>query len=168
MELSKKDRVLLINQYRILSHLDESEAGRYQELIEILENGYTIFYSMIDSWVDDEMGLEDGRFVLNVLDLYRAMEDLKRRSKDSRILDHGFSYFRGFDGNGETQYMAFCRFLVEVQGKFQEQRSYLLKNDNFNSHLPMRDKYMRMLAAAKRIPSIWEMSVDEALTILNA
>jgi len=42
--------------------------------------------------------------------------------------------------------MGFCRFIIEVQGKFQEQKAYLLKNDNLDSHMPMTNTYERMLA----------------------
>jgi len=168
MQLSRKDRILLINQYRLLAMLDEGEAKRYLELIEILENGYTIFYSMIDSWVDDEMSLENGQLVLNILDLYRSIEDLKRSVEDRRLHDHPYAYFRGFDGNNETEYMAFCRFLIVKQGKFQEQLSYVTRNDNFNSHAAMLPRYQRMLAASARLDTIWGMGVEEALSILNA
>lgn len=168
MEISKRDRLILINQYRILASLNRDEADHYQELITILENGYTVFYSQVDEWISDEMPQEEGRFVLDVLDLYRAIEDIKRASKDSRLLAHDYSFFRGFDGNNETEHMTFCRFLIETQGKFPEQKQYLLKNDNLNSHAQMIEKYSRMLDEAKKLPNKWSMSVDEALRVLDA
>lgn len=168
MKITKSNRLILINQYRILASLDKSEANHYEELIKILENGYAIFYSQLDEWISDEMPEEEGRFVLEVLDLYRAIEDIKRASKDSRLLTHSYSYFQGFDGNNETDHMGFCRFLIETQGKFQEQKQYLLRNDNLNSHMPMIEKYSRMLDAAKRLPNKWSMNVDEALQVLDA
>lgn len=168
MKISQRDRLLLINQYKILANLNKDEADHYEELISILENGYAIFYSQLDQWVSDEMPEEEGRFVLEILDLYRAIEDLKRASKDERLLDHHYSFFRGFDGNNETEHMAFCRFLIEKQGKFQEQKQYLLKNDNLNSHAPMLGKYSRMLEEAKRLTSKWSMSVDDAIRVLDA
>jgi uncharacterized protein YfbU (UPF0304 family) len=168
VEISKKDRVILINQYRILAALNKDEADHYNELIGILENGYEIFYSMIDEWISDDMPYDEGKFVLNVFDLYRAIEDLKRSSKNQELHDHHHSYFAGFDGNNETQYMGFARFLIEKQGKFSEQEQYLRKNDNLNSHMPMIGKYQRMLEKAKSIESIWNMNVEEALEILNA
>ena len=168
MNLTKKDRLLLINQYKILAALKKDEEDHYLELISVLEHGYAIFYSMIDEWVSDDMSEEDGRFVLNILDLYRAIENVKRSSKDEALLKHPYSFFRGFDGNNETQHMAFARFVIETQGKFQEQRPYFLKNDNLNSHMPMVPKYEQMLAAAKRHPSIWHMSATDAIALLNA
>lgn len=168
MKITKNDRLVLINQYKILANLDKSEADHYVELIKILESGYAIFYSQLDEWISDEMPEEDGRFVLEILDLYRAIEDIKRASKDSRLLTHAYSYFHGFDGNNETEYMGFCRFLIETQNKFQEQKQYLIKNDNLNSHMPMIEKYRRMLDVAKHLPNKWSMSVDEAVRVLDA
>lgn len=168
MEISQRDRLMLINQYKILANLDKDDADHYKELISILENGYTIFYSQLDVWVSNEMPEEEGRFVLDVLDLYRAIEDIKRATKDDRLLRHSYSFFHGFDGNNETAHMGFCRFLIERQGKFQEQKQYLLKNDNLNSHMPMIDKYSRMLEEARNLPDKWRMSVDEALRVLGA
>jgi uncharacterized protein YfbU (UPF0304 family) len=168
MELTKKDRLLLINQYRILAALNKDEESYYKELIEVLERGYSIFYSLVDEWVSEDMPEAAGKFVLDILDLYRALEDLKRSTKDERLMKNPYSYFSGFDGINETQHMGFCRFLVEKQGKFQEQKPYLLKTDNMNSHMPMIAKYERMLAVAATLSSIWDMSVEDALKILEA
>lgn len=166
--LDKKDRIILINQYKILAALDTDERSHYKELIDILENGYSIFYNMIDQWVADDMPSEDGRFVLDILDLYRAIEDIKRSTKDTQITSHRYSYFLGFDGNNETEHMAFCRFLIETQGKFQEQKSYLLKNDNLNSHMPMIPKYLRMLQKRKELNIEFSLTPEEAIQIMNA
>jgi uncharacterized protein len=167
MQLTKKERVFLANQYRILAALDSDSSSHYKELIEIVENGYEIFYSAIDEWFSEEMPEIEGKFVLDILDLYRAIEDVKRRTKDNTLLAHYFAIFPGFDGNNETSEMAFCRFLIGRQGKFEEQKQYLSRNDNLNSHMPMKEKYRAMLAAAKLI-DIWQMDAKDALQILNA
>ncbi|MCO7626435.1 YfbU family protein [Pseudomonas fluorescens] len=165
--LDKKDRILLINQYKILAALNIEERDRYLELIEILENGYSVFYSEIDYWVSEEMPSSEGKFVLEILDLYRAIEDLKRSTKEEKITNHRNSYFRGFDGNNETEYMSFCRFLVETQGKFQEQKNYLIKNDNMNSHMPMIPMYKRMLEKKSELGISFSMTIEQALQILE-
>lgn len=168
MKLDKKERLILINQYKILSLLDADSSGYYQELIKILENGYEIFYSTFDQWIDDDMPVDKGKFVLEILDLYRSIEDIKRKSKDKSLMIHNYSFFQGFDGNNESEYMAFARFLIDVQGKFVEQKEYLIRNDSLNSHMPMVEKYERMLAKSKDIHNIWNMTVQDALNILNA
>lgn len=170
MKLQKKDRLLLINQYKILAALDKSEESHYMELIEILENGYSIFYSMVDQWISEDMPEEKGRFVLDILDLYRAIEDVKRSTKDSRLLAHPCGVFPGFDGNNEWEYLGFSRFLIEKQGKFQEQEQYFSKNDGMNSHMPMVEKYRRMLDVKEKLArsDSWKLTVEQALEVLNA
>lgn len=168
MELSKKDRIFLINQYKILAALYPDESKHYEELISILDNGYQIFYSMVDEWVSEDMPEAEGRFVLDILNIYRIIEDIKRSSNNRNISDHDNSFFRGFDGNNETEYMAFARFLVIEQGKFIEQEAYLVKNDNMNSHSPMVENYKAMVQAWKSLGSKWKLSEEEALQILNA
>ncbi|WP_314915148.1 YfbU family protein [Acinetobacter harbinensis] len=168
-KLDVKDRLILINQYKILSKLEPTEANYYKELIEILENGYEIFYSLLNQWIDEEMPRDKSRLVLDILDLYRALEDLKRKTKDDRLLKHFYGKFNGFDGNNESEYLSFTRFLIEVQGKFQEQKQYYYENDHLNSHCPMLDKYERMLATIKEKDiAIWQMNVEQALSILDS
>ena len=166
--LTKKDRLILINQYRILAELKKGEESHYLELIDILESGYEVFYSMVDEWISEDMPEHEGRFVLEVLDLYRAIEDVKRSSRDPRLLSHPLCIFPGFDGNNESKYLGFCRFLLEKQGKFQEQQQYLAKNDGMNSHMPMIDSYRRMLKAAGNISNVRRLSPEEVMAILDA
>jgi uncharacterized protein YfbU (UPF0304 family) len=168
MELTKKDRVLLINQYSILAILNEKEADHYNELINILANGYEIFYNKVDEWYSDDMPSDEGQFVLNILVLYRAIENLKLSANSSELNDHYYSFFRGFDGNTEAQYRQFARFIIETQGQFEEQKQYLTQNDNLNSHATMIDKYRRMLTAADDINNIYEINIEQALEILEA
>lgn len=170
MKLDKKDRLLLINQYKILAALDANEESHYLELIEILERGYSIFYSMIDEWVLEDMPEHEGRFVLDILDLYRSIEDVKRLTKDERLIKHEYGIFLGFDGNNESEHLGFSRFIIQRQGKFQEQKQYLHKNDSMNSHMPMINKYRRMLEEKNMIMigDSWKLSLEQALRILDA
>ena len=167
MHFTKKERLILINQYKILSKLCPDDSEHYNELREILEDGYEIFYSQIDEWISQDMSKSEGEFVLEILNLYRAIEDYKRMSKDQEIINKSYSYFRGFDGNNEGQYMQFSRFLINKQNKFSEQKDYLRKNDNLNSHTPMISIYKRMLSKWKHIGKPWNLSAQHINDILS-
>jgi len=54
--------------------------------------------------------------------------------------------FYGFDGNNEGEYMSIARFLVEKMGRFES-----FKGRNFNSHVPLVDRYRVMIAAFEPI-----------------
>ena len=145
MKLTKLERLNLINQYTILAKLSPEDAEHYEELKTILEDGYEIFYSSLDQWISEDMPEEEGKFVLDILELYRFIEDFKSRNLNSPVLDSHKSIFMGFDGNNEGSYMGFARFLILKQGKFSEQKKYLRKNDHLNSHTPMIKIYREML-----------------------
>ena len=78
--LSKIQRLTLINQYKILAELDKENRKQYEEFIEILSSGYTVFYDTLTEWISDEMNEEEGEFVLDVLDLYCAVEVYEYRN----------------------------------------------------------------------------------------
>ena len=169
MEITKKDRVFLINQYEILKRLDPGNASSYDEKIEILTDGYEVFYSSIDEWISEDMPASEGKLVLDVLDIYSLIQIYKRDNpEDSEVGNHSWSSFRGFDGNNETEYMAFTRFLIDRQGKFSEQAPRKDKTDNFNSHTPVVDKYHSMVQAWRSMPGKYALSREQILTILNA
>jgi uncharacterized protein YfbU (UPF0304 family) len=146
MKLSKKDRLMLINQYRILEELDNNNSRHYANYIEILEHGYEIFYSDMIEWVFDEMPEAEGLLVLDVLSIYREIENYKRENPDDdEIINHTWGYFEGFDGNNEPAYHNFTLFLIDKYDRFTEQNEYRNLTDSFNSHSPRLDKYRGMI-----------------------
>lgn len=146
IDLTKKDRLFLINQYEILKRLDLDNADHYDKLINILSHGYAVFYSKVDESISDDISIEDGHFDLDLLELYRFIEDYKKDHPDDKeIIEHPWAYFRGFSGNDETDHLSFVQFLIKEQGKFQEQLPYENKTDGFNSHFPSMQKYRPMV-----------------------
>jgi len=168
MELTIKERIQLINQYNILASLNPSDTNHYEELIEILENGYEIFYSQIEGWVSESMPSSEGKFVLDVLSLYRAIEDYKRQNPSHALEEHHWGHFVGFDGNNETAYMGFARFLIHKQKKFSEQKKYLEINDDCNSHSQTVEFYKRMLVKWEEMDKKFELNDEEVHKILGS
>ena len=169
MDLSKKDRLFLINQYEILKALNPDYSSDYEESIEILQNGYETFYSRFDNSVYDEMSSEKSSLVFDILGIYRSVEDYKHNNPgDEEIEGHSWSNFKGFDGNNETEYMAFTRFLIEKQEKFTEQLVYKQETDNYNSHMPTLEQYRNMVQKWRELGENYETSKDNILQILNA
>ena len=167
MQFTKKERLSLINQYKILSKLYPEDSEHYDELREILEDGYEVFYSQIDEWISPDMPISEGKFVLDILDLYRSIEDYKRLSNDEFLLSHYYSFFKGFDGNNEGEYMQFARFLINKQDKFSEQKDYLRKNDNLNSHSPMVETYKKMLTNWETLSKPWTLNAEHIKQIFS-
>lgn len=147
--MDKMQRLLLSNQFKILSKIDPENKDYYLEALDIVENGYKIFYSSFLEHLDDEMSEETGEFVLDVLDLYYAVELYKSSGGDLNGLRE--TTFSGFDGNKETGHMAFTRFLIEKQNKFAELAKLKSKTDNYNSHRPMISTYTKLVEKWKKI-----------------
>ena len=137
MKYTEKERSILINLYEIRKLLDDKEADFYEEKIEILRNGYEIFYS---SDVHESMPEEESQEVLKILHMYMDFEDAYSRAGE--MPDHTFAKFSGFCGNYEGRQLAFARFVIEKQGKFPQLAKYI---ENLNSHVPLLSFYRLML-----------------------
>ena len=169
MKLTKLERRILINQFEILKMLNPEENKFYEEYITILSDGYELFYSQIEEWLSDDLPAEECKLVIDVLDIYRAIGRYKERGgKNKEILEHHWLQFRGFDGNEETQYLGFTNFLINKQGKFQEQVKSDEHDTDFNSHHPVLDKYKSMVSRWYELGHHYELSEDEIKTILNS
>lgn len=145
--MTKTERLILANQFKILAHLEPENESSYRENIEILEKGFSIFFDNLTMTMYDELSKEDGELVLDTLDLYRATFYFKKNGGDLHELKN--TEFMGFDGNYETEHLSFVEFLICTQGKYQE-----LLNDcpskDFNSHTPMIPRYTKYVNRWKK------------------
>ena len=139
VKLSLKERLFLQNQYLILEKL--YPAGGYAEKRTIVENGYTYHYpDLFNTISDEELSIEDCKFVLDVLEMYRGIIFSKRNLKDSSLTN---VHFPGFDGNNEAELMIYARFFMIDLDRYDEIKEG--SGGDFNSHSQMRPKYERML-----------------------
>ncbi len=143
MELSKKDRLILINQLLILEKLYPEEADYYEKHRLALQQGFALHYEWIVENVWDDLSEADCRSVLNALDVYRAIfySFDKLDAKDG--LTEEEVRFPGFDGNNESQHLAYARYFIVDLGRYEELRRGQ-EYPGFNSHCPMLDTYSRM------------------------
>lgn len=162
-------RASLITQLQILKAVDPNSASDYDERIEILQSGYTIFYNQAIGVTGDEMPEDRCRFVLDVLDMYRMIEDYKANNpSDQTVSGHLRGHFCGFDGNNEVSYLRFASFLIDTQRKYQEQKAYMARNDQMNSHMPMVSTYRKMLSAWKALSNPHHPTQADVMALLNA
>lgn len=139
-------RLILANQYRIMSMLEPDE-GSHRLAIHAIEHG---FESEIEGLADDTcvswLSKDSCHFVLDVLEMFNvidiAIEEFEPDAAE-RIKQDPNIKFRGFDGNHETGMMKFAEFQVVEKGHWE---SLNLARKDMNSHLQMKDKYSKMLA----------------------
>lgn len=162
MELTKVERLILANQFRILEKLDSVEASDSSEAQEILRHGFTLDYESLVSHFSSEVPETTCREVRDILDLYRA---LKKALRDlpAGTLKPEDADFKGFDGNEEGDHYGYVLFLIETQGKWTESKS-----SDLNSHWPMLERYRAMLDSWHQCSSKWELTAGDVSRILAA
>lgn len=148
--LTKKERLILFNQYNILSQLatnagDKHTAKEYENCMTILMYGYKNDYAQLFCGFEDELSESKSKFVWNVLELYRAIYNkvsMMTPQQRQQYSEHKFK-FRGFDGNEEADYFAYCKFVVEDMGRYPE----IFENGytDLNSHCNLVDYYSKLL-----------------------
>lgn len=173
MRLTRAERLILVNQYRILAQLDEEEAEGYQEYIEILANGYEGFYDSVDESVHCETLLEEEcGLVLDILSMYDWLASyMNEHPTDDEVLKHVWARFQGLDLNNEGKYWSFARFLLQVQGKFellQAAAAPALVLDDYNSHQRMLGKYDRMVGEWRSYRGDPDPGHEQVLAVLEA
>ncbi len=167
MELSRKDRWVLSNQYRILEALYPDEADGFRQTREALESGYALHYDPQHIY-EDELSVDQCREVLDILDMHRALHFSFRNLQDTQGIDKRNVEFDGFDGNNETSYLGYARYYWGLDGGEQRFKELHGSGDDFNSHSPVLDIYRRMLAVWKgKLKRSHELTKDQIQQILK-
>ncbi|MFD2628718.1 YfbU family protein [Oceanobacillus kapialis] len=167
MEISKAERLILANQFRILA--ESNPQDKHLIRAEILERGYEALYNdEIFNLLSEEMDQEEGDFVIDVLSMYRGIDDSYENLQDKQNLSEREITFPGFDGNYETRYYGFTKFFIQDYSRFAEIDERC--NGNFNSHRELIPKYRRMLETWNQIPSEerHSMNIEQIQELLNA
>lgn len=167
MQLSKKERLVLINQFLILEKLYPDEADEFERYRTALEQGYALHYDWIVESVWDDLPEEECKRVLNALDVYRAITFSYTSLQDKAGLADSDVRFVGFDGNNESHYMAYVRYFVVDLGRYEEIRKGQEYPD-FNSHTPMLETYDRMHALWESWGRPAQMSAERIRALLDA
>jgi len=140
MNLTKTERLLLSNQFRILHHLTENEY--YSTNAEIVENGYAGLYDELFSPIFEEKPEAIYTETQLILHMYRVINNAYVRlspEEQAQIAMDAIA-FEGFDGNNDP-HSGLITFLVEKKDLWDEYKDKYL---NSHSSLSIR-KYRRML-----------------------
>jgi len=163
MELSRKDRLILANQYRLLALLDKREAATYNRYVEILENGFEVEYENILQQIDEDvLTVEQAREVFDVMNMFRALKHNYDQLEDKEGINNYPITFHGFSGNDEGKQWSFARYLQANQ-RFTD-----IGEGDLNSHGPELDTYRRMLPEWHKSADKFDLTKDDILRILAA
>lgn len=167
MKLTRTERWILVNQYRILERLDPENAEYYKEARAILEEGYELLYEDIDASIfrdEHVMSSEDCTEVIDILAMFDALQHSYDALPDKSTIEDWKINFVGFDGNNETAQMAFARFYSSYrEGRFVGLRHV----EDFNSHAPTLDRYRRMLRRWQKLGQSHSLSEQEIKAVVE-
>jgi uncharacterized protein len=165
MELSKLERLLLDNQYQILSFVDPGNAKWYDRMREALQNGYEAAYSSLFNGIFDPLPAPECSFVVHTMAMFDALQQSYAALSDKGGIDQSRLRFSGFDGNNETEYMGYAQFLVEKEERFT---TLQLGGDGFNSHRLIIPEYKAMLTLWYGMGQANQLTADQIRQILGA
>ncbi|MDB5851083.1 MAG: hypothetical protein JWP29_4835 [Rhodoferax sp.] len=162
MSLTKIERLILLNQYRLLATLEPTEARSYERHVKALENGFATEYGFLDR-LSAELSEEDCEFVYHALNVYEGMQSSWDRLADKDGITKDSLAYHGFAGNSEGPFMSYSRYIVEDLGKYD----YLLIGDH-NSHRPTGVQYERMISTWRSFDSSHDMTSEQIRAVLKA
>lgn len=164
MKLTRVERWILANQYRILQELSEQPTKLYDQVIQILEQGYEDEYDFAAQYLRDEtlphIIAEEVKDILRMFSEFQWIRDqVTLRDYRHEALFH----FWGFDGNNNHEYLAYASFLLE-RGDFRD----LGMTSCANSHSDTIETYRSMVRLWKALPSHGlDMTESDVLAILD-
>jgi uncharacterized protein len=167
MELSKKDRLIIANQLKILEKLYPDEARAYAQHRKAIEDGYSLHYDRLVEHFGEEMTEDDCREVLDILDMYRTITFSSEKIDDKRGIDEMWVRFRGFDGNNEGSQFSYALYFIVDLERFAELK-YGAQYPDLNSHAPTLDKYRRMLRVWRSFENRFDLDKTRLIQVLGA
>jgi uncharacterized protein len=164
VKLTRVERLILSNQYRILEAVDPRGRSEHAANHEIVESGYELHYEDLAEHIRDSvMSREECSEVLAVLSLYDAMQrgydQLEDRSGiEARQLD-----FPGFEGADEARQTAYARWYCQDYGRF----SQLRWSTDSGRHGPSLGCYREMLRRWEEMGKPLTLSGQQIIAITD-
>lgn len=173
--LSLPQRLILVNQYKILKRLTDNkdEQKDYDNLIEALESGFELHYQDCFNYMgESDMTIEECREVLDILEMFRGIiYSFEHIKKDSTQITEERIRFAGFDGNYETKQMLYCRYFVKDLDRYSEIQEICGDHFDYNSHCGMLSAYRQMLITwnlyRKQLDNPYMMTEEQIIDLIK-
>lgn len=165
MKLSRSERWILANQFRIMSQLDRANADYYAGVVEALERGYAASIDRYGAHIlRDDTNAEECAEVDDILAMYHAMQRSFRTLDDPFGIEEWQLRFPGFDGATEGDYLGYARFVIQREKRY----SYFDAANDVDTKLPMLRIYRRMLGDWKDRRYTTTLTRDDIVALVAA
>nr|WP_282554453.1 YfbU family protein [Providencia sp. G1(2023)] len=159
--MTNAQRLILSNQYKMMTMLDPDNAERYRRLQTIIERGYGLQMRELDRDFG-HLSEDTCRTVIDIMEMYHALQVSYSNMANKEEIDGRRVQFFGL----------WCRnrsTLFELRPLYGTHASRCRSGTHgFNSQTPMWDKYVRMLAIWHACPRQYHLSAVEISQIFNA
>ncbi|MGD1046340.1 MAG: YfbU family protein [Bacteroidota bacterium] len=146
MELTSSERLILTNQYRILSILDPANILKYKQTIEVLTNGFEreYFHYPFSEIQEDEdaMSVDECKEIFDIICMFISLKESYDFLEDKSGIKRELINFLGFDEEKESKQLAYTRYLSSIPNLINME--ILSRIDNFNSQIPLLPRYRKM------------------------
>lgn len=166
MEMTNAQRLILSNQYYLMSQMDPENAAKYQRLQVIVERGYELQMNELNKNFGC-LSEAHCREIIDIMEMYHAMQESYRmlEAQEQKDVDQRRLTFLGFDIASEAQLVNYVRFLTDSEGLYPQ----FDKGDHyFNAQMPMLEKYRRMLTTWRNCPRQYHLCANELKQIFRA
>ncbi|MDX1304322.1 YfbU family protein [Photobacterium sp.] len=166
MEMTNAQRLILSNQYSLMSQMSPENAEKYRRLQTIVERGYGLQMRELNK----DFGClpeEDCRNVIDFMEMHHALQESYKMLDEAnqQLVEPRRLQFLGFDAATESQLVHYVRFLTDEEGLYPQ---FDKSEHQFNSQVPLLEKYQRMLQTWRNCPRQYHLSATEIQQILNA
>lgn len=166
--LTPAERMILINQFRILKSFENSEnkeipIDTLDNYITILERGYSGLYKEIFNYLYPEEEPEITKEIYEILTLNRQIQITinKLSEEDKNTLNLEVLEFKGFDASHDPHYDQ-AKFMIDDMGLYME-----FKDKSLKSHSKLNiQKYRRIIAAYEKLEKHGAPPTRDELVIL--
>lgn len=164
MEMTHAQRLILSNQYKMMSMLDPDNIERYRRYQTIIERGYGLQMRELDREFS-ELKEDVCRTIIDIMEMHHALHVSWTNLKSPDAIEARRLAFHGFDAATEARYLGYVRFMVNVEGRYTHFDS---GTHGFNAQTPMWEKYQRMLTVWHTCPRQYHLSANEIAQVINA
>jgi len=162
MELTEAERLIIINQCKILEVLKPEESEYYQKAVVALESGFKpVYQDVLPSFSKKEISQHQAEFVYEVFNMFDALYRYEQTT--GMTIFSPYAKFSGFDGHGDL--VGFARFNVEVLKRWT-----WLNVQEFDAHMPIEQMYERILAVwvEKPVSERYDLTMPDVDKIMKA
>ena len=148
MNLSKTERLILMNQFKILQKIDNNNKLKHIENFEIIKYGYEREYNNLlnETFELDKLSESDCNEVINILNMYTWLiqtwinlpEEEKKEILKEKIL------YPGIDSQEKPEKCYYSKFCLKTLNRFSFIQEHS-KNPDFESHYCNYKKLLEML-----------------------